>query len=48
MNDLKDDSNKQMNEVNKSIQDLDEKFSKEIQILKKMSILEMKSSINQI
>jgi hypothetical protein len=53
ISDLKEDSNKQMTEVKNSIQDLDEKldnldkkFSKEIEILKKKTkkeILEMKA-----
>jgi FtsZ-binding cell division protein ZapB len=34
INDLKEDSNKLMNELRRSTQDLDEKFSKEAEILK--------------
>jgi predicted nucleic acid-binding Zn-ribbon protein len=55
--DLKEDPSKQINEVKKSIQNLDkkvsimeEKFSKEMEIIKnnQLEILEMKTSINQI
>jgi thiaminase len=56
INDIKEDSNKQINEVKKTIQDLDkkgnnmeEKFSKEMEITKEkqVEILEMKTSISQ-
>jgi hypothetical protein len=54
--DLKEDSNKQINKVKKPIQDLDkkvstmeEKFNKEMEIMKKnqVQMLEIKASINQ-
>jgi flagellar biosynthesis regulator FlaF len=50
INDLKEDSNKLMNELRRSTQDLDEKFSKEAEILKnkQTEILEMINLINQI
>jgi predicted nucleic acid-binding Zn-ribbon protein len=57
ISDLKEDSAKQINEIRKSIQDLDkkvsnieEKFSKEMKTMKnnQVEILEMKTSINQI
>jgi hypothetical protein len=44
INDLKESSNEHMNEVMKSIQDMNEKFSKE----RNSEKMEMKSSINQI
>jgi peptidoglycan hydrolase CwlO-like protein len=57
ISDLKEDSAKQINEIRKSIQDLDkkvsnieEKFSKEMKTMKnnQVEILEMKTSINHI
>jgi peptidoglycan hydrolase CwlO-like protein len=57
ISDLKEDSNKQISEIRKSIQNLDkkvrnmeEKFSKEMEIMKnnQVEVLEMKTSINQI
>jgi polyhydroxyalkanoate synthesis regulator phasin len=37
-----------MNEVKTSIQDLDEKFNKEIEILGKTEIMKVKNAINQV
>jgi hypothetical protein len=45
INGLKEDTCKQMNGVKQPIENLKGKFSKEIKILKKMLIFEMKSSI---
>jgi hypothetical protein len=52
--DIKEDSNKQINEIRKSVQDLDktvnnmeEKFSREMEIVKNNQV-EMKTLMNQI
>jgi polyhydroxyalkanoate synthesis regulator phasin len=37
-----------MNEVKTSIQDLDEKFNKEIEVLGKTEIMKVKNAINQV
>jgi peptidoglycan hydrolase CwlO-like protein len=50
MKKFKEDTNKQLNKIGKTVQDMKEEFNKDKEILKKnqTEILEMKSSISQI